>query len=65
MLVDAEQGGGRAQEQRVTYFDPEQNDERLRLMRLLESQQKQEWEVALEGSGEAEESETNTSELHV
>ncbi|KIP11001.1 hypothetical protein PHLGIDRAFT_64495 [Phlebiopsis gigantea 11061_1 CR5-6] len=45
MLVDAEP---RAQEQRVTYFDPEQNDERVRLMRLLESQQKQEWEVALE-----------------
>lgn len=52
MLVAAEP---RAQEQRVTYFDPEQHDERVRLMRLLESEQKQEWEVALEaeegGSG--------------
>ena len=56
MLVDAEESV-RAQQQRVTYLDPAQNDEKLRLMKLLESQrQQEEWEVALGGSGSAEDS---------
>lgn len=51
MLVDAEESM-RAQEQRVMYFDQAQNEERERLMKLLESQrQQEEWEVALGGSG--------------
>lgn len=54
MLVDAEESV-RAQEQRVMYFDQAQNEERERLMKLLESQrQQEEWEVALGGSGGGE-----------
>ena len=54
MLVDVEESV-RAQQQRVTYLDPAQNDEKLRLMKLLESQREQEeWEVALGESGSVE-----------
>ena len=44
-MLAAEGQGPEDHSMRVTYEDPHQNDERKRLMQLLESQKKEIWEL--------------------